>query len=917
MRDNINLFNYLIWNNIKLRLITLILMLISYTSTAEILPTGGNITSGSGSISQVSGNMTVNQETSKMVADWQTFNIGTGNSVNFIQPSASSVAFNNVLGSDVSVIQGNLTANGQLFLINPNGVLFTPTAKINVGGVVASTLNLSSDDFLKDNFNFAGGSINSIINEGTINASNAGSISLIAAKITNSGKLTANEGNILLGAGSEVILDLGDSFKIQVTKATIDTLIKNDGAIKADGGLIYLTAQGANNLTNSVINNTGKIEAHTLATGETGKIMLMGGMDGNKIIANNSIVIDGTLDASAPNGGNGGFIETSAANVKIGNNVKVTTAAPLGKTGTWLIDPTDFIIGVGSDANTLSGIGATTLSNSLTNNSVTISTSAIDTGTELGDININGALSWNSNTLTLDAHNNININAVLTASGTSILTMNTGSDKGVNVGMDSAGFTGRVDFAEADGATARSGTGILSINDDTYNIINSVDQLSAMAITGNFALGVNLGDAGSTINFTPIASFANNFNGLGHTITGMNINGAAAANTGMIKIAGATSDIRNVGLVGGVVSNGGAGTGGLIGSGSTGTLSNSYNTGSVAGAAGTGGLIGSTTGIVRNTFATGNVTGTAGTGGLIGNTTGAVSESYATGNITGAAGTGGLIGTTTGAVTNTFATGNITGAAGTGGLIGTTTGAVTNAYATGTISGAAGTGGLIGTTTGAVTKTLAAGNVTGAAGTGGLIGTSTGNISHAHAIGTVSGAAGTGGLIGTSTGNISHAYATGTVSGAAGTGGLMGSSTGVLKNNFWDTANANNSVGSTTPTGTTGLTTSAIDEIDIFHDWDFSNTWFKLTDGAYPLLRSFMTPAIPEVTTPTTALTTLTVKVVKYLKNTSFFIQPKVQSAPSINSGPSSTSVSNESSDQKSDSDSSTDDVEDKEKTIL
>ncbi len=122
--------------------------LLSVTAYADILPTGGNIVAGSGSISQTGADMTINQTTAKMAVNWQSFSIGQGNSVTFQQPDASSVALNRVLGSDVSVIQGALRANGQVFLINPNGVLFTPTAQVNVGGLVASTLNITTDNFM-------------------------------------------------------------------------------------------------------------------------------------------------------------------------------------------------------------------------------------------------------------------------------------------------------------------------------------------------------------------------------------------------------------------------------------------------------------------------------------------------------------------------------------------------------------------------------------------------------------------------------------------------------------------------------------------------------------------------------------------------------------------------------------------------
>jgi filamentous hemagglutinin family protein len=125
-------------------------------AAAGDLPTGVQIVGGVGSISQSGQVMTINQSSAKLAADWQSFSIGAGNTVNFVQPSASSVALNRVLGSDVSVIQGALNANGQVFLINPNGVLFTPTAQVNVGGLIAATLNLSTADFMTGNYKFEG-----------------------------------------------------------------------------------------------------------------------------------------------------------------------------------------------------------------------------------------------------------------------------------------------------------------------------------------------------------------------------------------------------------------------------------------------------------------------------------------------------------------------------------------------------------------------------------------------------------------------------------------------------------------------------------------------------------------------------------------------------------------------------------------
>ena len=159
---------------------------------AQSLPTGGAVVAGSGTIVQAGQVMTVTQASPKLATDWQSFNIGSGSTVNFVQPSSSAVALNRVLGSDVSLIQGALNANGQVFLVNPNGVLFTSTAQVNVGSIVASTLAIRTADFMSGNYRFDGsadtvGAGAAIISRGNITATGdngkGGSIALIAARI--------------------------------------------------------------------------------------------------------------------------------------------------------------------------------------------------------------------------------------------------------------------------------------------------------------------------------------------------------------------------------------------------------------------------------------------------------------------------------------------------------------------------------------------------------------------------------------------------------------------------------------------------------------------------------------------------------------------------------------------------------------
>lgn len=361
------------------------------------LPTGGNVVAGSGSIQQSGNDLTVQQGSNRLVIDWQSFSIGHGNTVTFVQPSTSAVALNRVLGSDVSVIQGALNANGMVFLVNPNGVLFTSTAQVNVGGLVASTLNIRNEDFMAGNHRFEGGSSNAIINQGHITAAQGGTIALIAAKITNDGQLTANGGNVLLGAGSKVTLDMGGPVKLQIENDVLETLISNGGAIKADGGTVWLTSQAANNLASSVINNTGRIEANSLGTNQNGEVILF--------------AHDGTLNLGGSIQARGGFVETSGKHFAIQPGASVEAAK-------WLIDPVNITID-----STLAG----TINTALTSGDVTITTDGACTGVTCagtgsdGDIDVDADLTWSSDhTLTLSASNDINVNANITHTGTSL-----------------------------------------------------------------------------------------------------------------------------------------------------------------------------------------------------------------------------------------------------------------------------------------------------------------------------------------------------------------------------------------------------------------------------------------------------------------------------------------------------------------
>jgi filamentous hemagglutinin family protein len=117
-------------------------------SSAYALPGGGTVSAGAANISSTSTTLTVNQSSQNAAINWQSFSIAKGESVTFQQPNANSVALNRVLGADPSAILGSLSANGKVFLVNPNGILFAQGAQVNVGGLVASTLDITDSNFM-------------------------------------------------------------------------------------------------------------------------------------------------------------------------------------------------------------------------------------------------------------------------------------------------------------------------------------------------------------------------------------------------------------------------------------------------------------------------------------------------------------------------------------------------------------------------------------------------------------------------------------------------------------------------------------------------------------------------------------------------------------------------------------------------
>ncbi|WP_291214367.1 filamentous hemagglutinin N-terminal domain-containing protein [Hydrogenophaga sp.] len=653
---------------------------LAYAAGASALPQGGEVTAGSASVTATPGKLTIVQGSPSAVLNWQSFSIGAGEAVQFVQPGASSVALNRVVGTDPSTILGSLSSNGKVFLVNPNGILFGRGASVNVGGLVASTLNITDSDFMAGRYKFSGSSTQAVSNQGTLNAP-GGSVALLGAHVSNEGVIAARMGSVSLVGGQAITLDVaGDGLlNITIDQGAVNALVSNGGLIQADGGQVLMTAQAAGHLLKTVVNNTGVIQAQTLVN-HNGSIKLLGDMQSGTVNA------AGTLDASAPAGGHGGFIETSAAQVKLDGALRVTTAASAnGLTGNWLIDPTNYTIAATGGDQT----GAF-YTNALQTSNVSIATVA--TGAGLGDINVNDTIAWSANKLTLTAHNNININQPLRGSGTASLALEYGQGAVASGNTATYNVKAAIDLPSGQNFSTRLGsdTAVPTV----YTVINSLGDptstsgtdLQGMSgdLAGHYVLGSNI-DASSTAGwnsgagFTPIGEaslpFAGVFDGLGHTVSDLTLRLVLGASS--VKVSGlfgsttSNARIRNVGLV------------------NVRSFTSGWNNEGRVGA-----LVGINRGAIHNTYATGTLVGNTYLGGLVGlnQNTGTINNSYFSGSVTAGNRLGGLVGVNEGSISNAYSTGSVRSSAGQdliGGLVGHNNGGtIRTSYASANVSNA-------------------------------------------------------------------------------------------------------------------------------------------------------------------------------------------------------------------------------------
>ena len=296
--------------------------------------------SGGVSLGAVSGtSLTITQTTPRAIVNWQSFSIGQANTVTFQQLGSSSAVLNRVTGSTSSTIAGRLVANGEVFLINPNGIAITSTGSVKTGGgFVASTLDIRNDDFMAGRLDFFGtGSSASVSNAGRIEAGSGGFAALLGGSVANSGTISVPLGRVALGSGGRATLDLtGDGFlQIAVPSGAGfgRALVDNRGRILARGGRVELRAATVREMVRQAVNMSGVVVARSVSS-RNGVVVLDGGAGGTVRVAGR-VSVDGRKGA--------GQITLSGQSVEI-KDAQISARSAAGKGGSVTVAASEVVV---------------------------------------------------------------------------------------------------------------------------------------------------------------------------------------------------------------------------------------------------------------------------------------------------------------------------------------------------------------------------------------------------------------------------------------------------------------------------------------------------------------------------------------------------------------------------------------------
>ena len=643
---------------LRLRLIaSTALVAVGFAAPALGQVSHGTVAAGTATITQSGTQTDIRQTSDRAILNWQNFSIPAGSAVRFQQPSGSSVTLNRVTGSDASTIQGQLSANGQILLINPNGILIDRGARIDVGGLTATTAGIADQDFLAGRmiFNDAGKTGATVENRGRITAAEGGYVVLAGRAVANSGVIDAKLGTVVLAGAKRFVLDLrGDRLlAFDITESVDGTptdrdgkpvaaLVDQSGTIRADGGRVTLTARAAEGVIAQAINNRGLLRAESVSVvsgevildgGPTGSVSHGGTIDvtgvataakgGQATILGGDVVLDGaaSVDASGragggtilvggdyqgrpgvptastvtvgpaailradasekgdggkiiawseqgtrfsgsatakggPAGGNGGLVEVSSRG-RLGFDGRVDLRAPLGKTGTLLLDPEDLTITATTDNNvsttgqtlTTSGsastLAASTILTALATADVIVQTAS--PSASLGTISVNASiLNTTANSLTLKAHRNIDLAAGVTLSSTGGGSIALIADQAnSNTGAITGTATSQITVTGGGSLSLKAGSGIGTSGSPLKIEVSGGGVLAASSRTGGIfitrtANDLTVGTAGGLTGLTATSSGSISLQGGNGNLT---VSNAISTASGVVSISAGTGTL--------------------------------------------------------------------------------------------------------------------------------------------------------------------------------------------------------------------------------------------------------------------------------------------------------------------------------------------------------------------------------------
>jgi filamentous hemagglutinin family protein len=581
--------------------------------SATALPTSATVNAGKATLSTNGANMAISQTSDKASINWGTFNIGSSAAVNITQPNANAVLLNRVTGNGPSQIFGKLSANGQVILLNPNGIVFGQSGSVTASTFTASTFGLSDDDFMAGYYKYnRNSSTASVVNQGTIETTAGGYVALIGASVTNEGKIIAPQGDVVLAAAESVTLPealvkpqapatpntisvrMSKRVRLELDPATVNTAVNNtsSGVIMTEGGQVLLQAAAISTAVASVT-HSGKIDT---SAPQAGAVTLLS--------ENGNIKVDGSIKANSNSNSNdapnqtrkGGDIiigrdeetgalakatDVSGAQLESTNGFVETSGEWLASTGTkvqakeWLLDPNNIEINsvntaltagnsvvltgdiqnalaLGTSVSISTGVGAGSVSSSTGVTQATAGTGNSSTGTITVNNTITSSYTGaNAPLLKLTAASNIAVNAAINTSGSDIFI----TSKGGAI-SNTASISARNISIENTGGTIDAATGAITKGSSV-----GTTGAAGLNIQGNITASNNLNLYGLTTNDTGINQGA-------YTLSGANIQAVGkSGSTFGIKFL-ANSQITTTGTSGdSLVVGYGASTSGVGGSG--------------------------------------------------------------------------------------------------------------------------------------------------------------------------------------------------------------------------------------------------------------------------------------------------------------------------------------------------------------